>query len=485
MKRTKNKKELSAYAAVQLKKIQMFERVAGVRSNLASMMGRQYKGVRNVYESLGYPEESDLTYTYYFGKYRRDPIASAIIDRPADKTWTGDIQLLEENTAPVNSKLSKEWREFNEQFKAKLLLKKLDKIACLGNYALVLFGFDDVKKVEDFKVPAIGKKKLLYLRTISEDNITITKWEENTSSPRYGKPLFYEVKSTKPGKTTKTEAMEIHHSRVLHVNTEALDSEILGRPMLEPVINRIIDIEKLLGGDAEMFWRGARPGYTALSQPDYSMGDAEMEALEAELTKYEHDLRRFITAQGVDIKALEQQVADPLNHLDAQLQAISAQTGIPKRILIGSERGELSSAQDKNEWLALIKTRQEEMSEPIILRPFINMCMEFGILTKVTYSVFWEDVFAPSEKDKVEIGKSRAEALKIYNDSLGASDILPHNLANKYLLGFTPEQILEIEEAITEVASSEDGQMARIEAELVREAQEAANGKNNGNPTVE
>lgn len=418
------------------------------RAMLSRSIGKTYAGKRDLYESLGYPEDRELIFEYYLAKYKRNAIANAVIDRPANKTWTGPIHVLSKEESTVDSELNAAWEIFKSEFKIKSVLKKTDKLANLGRFAIILFGFDDVRNDTGFKIPVGGNKvKLVYLKSFPEGSVEIKEWEQNSSNIRYGQPNIYSIKVSEPGKDGFTKTVEVHHSRILHVNTEDLTSSIYGTPALEPIINRLIDIEKLLGGDAEMFWRGARPGYTALSRPDYDMGDPEIEALEGELDKYEHDLRRFITAQGVDIKALEQQVADPLNHLDAQIQAISAQTSIPKRILIGSERGELSSAQDANEWLSLIQTRQEEFAEPFILRPFINKCMDLGLLPKVdsyNYNVVWQDVFSPSEKEKVNIGKVRADSLKIWSDSGLASTMIPFEIFAKMFLGFTEEQINEI-----------------------------------------
>jgi len=165
--------------------------------------------------------------------------------------------------------------------------------------------------------------------------------------------------------------------------------------------------------------------------------------------------------------------------VDVQIQAISVETGIPKRILVGSERGELASSQDREAWLSLIKTRMEEYAEPEILRPFIDKCMETGILPKVEkYNVMWEDLFSPSEKDKVEVGKERATSLKAYADSMGASDILPAEFAYKYILGLTEEQIDEVQKAAEALRTQEDLDGAALEeevnAEIERRAQAAA-----------
>jgi hypothetical protein len=445
------------------------------RNGLANRMGYSYKDKRKLYESLGYPEETDLTFDYYYKKYVRNEIARAVIDRPIDKTWSGNLMVVEEGKVKEESTLAKAWTKLNNQFKAKKRLNRADKLCHLGNYSLLLFGFDDVKKPEDFKTPANGKKKLLYLRPIAESEVSFDVFEENTANPRYGQPKFYKIKVgsvqslTSSGVNTKltpTSLSEItvHHSRVLHFVANSLTNETVGEPYLKSIINRLIDIEKILGGDAEMFWRGARPGYTATEKEDYELDDTAKEALYSELDKYEHDLRRFITARGVDIKALEQQVADPLNHLDIQFQAISGRTGIPKRILVGSERGELSSVQDQDQWLSLIKSRQEEFAEVDMFRPFIDKCMEHELLPKFEeYDVMWEDIFALNEKDKAAIGKQRADALNAYSTSAMSSEILAPKLVFKYILGMNEEQIVEALQLLDEEAIEEELERKRNE----------------------
>ena len=113
--------------------------------------------------------------------------------------------------------------------------------------------------------------------------------------------------------------------------------------MLEAIFNRMEDIEKLVGGDAEMFWKGARPGFQGMVDKDFEFDDALKEDLMNQVFEYENDLKRILINKGVDLKLLAQQISDPANHMDVQLICVSAVTGIPKRMLSGSERGELAS----------------------------------------------------------------------------------------------------------------------------------------------
>jgi hypothetical protein len=443
------------------------------RNGLSRRLGYQYGDKRKVYKALGYPEEGDLTFEYYYNKYDRQDFASAVIDRPCDATWRGDIVIKEVDTLTKESKLNKAWKSIEQTFGLKKRLNKVDKLCDLGRYSVLMLGLDDVKEIKDFQNPvAGGTRKLLYVKQVAESEADVHTWDDNPKSPRYGLPVLYRIRSGTAqtvGSTTTTieeyRDLTVHYSRIIHYVSGNLTSEVYGVSKLKKIINRLVDLEKILGGDAEMFWRGARPGYTATAKEDYELGTEEEAALMEELDKYEHDLRRFIVAKGIDIAALEQQLSDPLNHIDAQLQAISAQTGIPKRILIGSERGELASSQDRDQWKELILTRQEEHAEPTILRPFINRLMEYKILPfSDNYTIIWDDVFAPSEADKAKIGKERAGALKDYTDSPVASSMLPPAMALKHILGLNDDQVEEIMRGVDDQGLEEALLQARIAA---------------------
>lgn len=476
MKRTRN-------TSSQINNVQIVSEILS-RAGLSRRLGFQYGDKRKVYKALGYPEEVDLTFEYYYNKYDRQDIARAVIDRPCDATWRGEISIKEEGVSISESSFNKAWNTLNRKLKLKNRLNKVDKLCELGRYSILLLGLDDVKKIEDFKKPVAGSaRKLLYVKQIAESEADVHKWDKDSNSPRYGLPVIYKIRSGtaqtvgSSSTTTLGEYQEIyvHHTRVLHYVTGNLTSEIYGVSKLKPIINRLVDLEKLLGGDAEMFWRGARPGYTATAKDDYELGTEEEAALMEELDKYEHDLRRFIVAKGIDINALESQIEDPSKHVDTQLQAISAETGIPKRILIGSERGELASSQDRDQWKELILTRQKEHAEPNILRPFIDLLIEYKILPSVEeYTIVWDDVFAPSDADKAKIGKDRAAALRDYLENPAASILLPPGLALRYLVGLNEEQIQEALKETGDIYGEENKLLEYIEKQQAKETAAAA-----------
>jgi len=456
------------------------------RAYLASRMGLQYGGDRDLYQALGYPVE--LTYNDFLGRYGRQDIAKAIIDRPVKATWQGKLELVEPEVAD-DTELEEAWEKLDKKLGIKSKLTRLDKLANIGEYAILLLGFNDVSSPDGFNKPiTTSAKKLVYIKPFGQGSAPIMEYESNTKNPRYGLPKFYSINVTDMA-SGKAVTVNVHYSRVLHVTPDPLESDVKGTPALMAVFNRLMDMDKVVGGDAEMFWRGARPGYQGKVDKDYAMTEATKKDLKEQVTEYENNLRRIFVNEGVDLEALAQQIADPTNHVDVILTLISAVTGIPKRILSGSERGELSSAQDSTEWKDYIKSRREDFAECYIVRPLVDRLIELSVLPLPTsgeadeYVVKWSDLYAMSEKAMVEVGKGRANALREYTYNPIALELVPPNAFLEYFLGLTKEQITLIMKMRDEVISEEELSKTIID-EVKAKSQKTGFGQGQtGNPT--
>lgn len=437
------------------------------RAQLAVRLGTDtYGGSRDIYNALGYPK--NLSTVDYMGRYTRQDIAKAIIDRPVRASWKGDIKIIE-TIKEEDTPFEMAWNEIYRNLQLKSVFLRADKLTGLGRYSILLLGLSDVSEKNDFKNPVInGTKdlKLLYIKPLSEKNAVIQTWVKKPNDPRFGLPETYTVQ-TFDGDTSQS--FEVHYTRVIHLVEDITENEVYGTPRLQVVYNRLIDLEKVIGGDGEMFWRGARPGYTGEVDSDYQMSDKAYNDLQEQISEFENNLRRILVNQGVKYEALAQQIADPTSHVSVNIEMISAVTGIPKRILMGSERGELSSAQDKHEWIGYVTSRREEQNEPMILRPFIDRCIEIGVLPKpkTPYKVVWDKLFSLSDKEKAEFGKMRAEALKDYTTNGITQELIPIRLFAKFVLGLDDTQIEELMEYTNEQKAKEMA-MTIVESEIMK-----------------
>ena len=424
---------------------------------LSKLMGVSFGGNRDLYEAFGYPKALD--FTDYYQRYLRQDIAKAVVDRPAKDTWAGDIDVVEthdDKTTPFE----KAFDALSKRLRLKNKFTRLDKVTSLGRYGVLLLGLSDCKKRDDFmkQVTPDTNLGLLYVRPITEKNASIAEYDKNTNSERFGMPNYYSI-NVKGVTDNGTSTIQVHHSRIIHVAWDLLEDENEGTPILQSIYNRLMDLEKLVGGSAEMFWRGARPGMQGNVDKDFELNDTAEKHMNEQMDEYEHNLRRFLVMQGVELKPLTPQVQDPLNHIKAQVQMISSITGIPQRVLIGAEQGELASGQDADAWKVLIQNRRSEQVEHAIVRPFIDRLILFQILPKPStddYSIMWSDLFAPSEKERAETGKTRAAAIQQYLQNPIAVDIIPPKVFIKYFLGFDKQQLEFVEEMRNELADDEE-----------------------------
>ena len=448
------------------------------RYGLGSQMGLSFGGSRNLYDVLGYSKE--LKFTDFLGQYVRHGIAKAIINRPVQRAWKGDVLIIETDD-DKDTALETAWVELENKLKLKSNFVRLDKLTGLGAYGVLLLGFSDVKDNLQFKDPVIKSAglQLMYLKPYSQNDATILEYVLDVNDPRYGLPLYYNIRvGTADGNTQTT--IVVHYSRVIHVVDDPLESEIMSSSRLEVVYNNLKDLEKIVGGSAEMFWKGARPGYQASVQEGYTLSDPEKLKLQDQFDEYEHNLRRILQLKGIDMKSLDTQVTDPKPHVDVQLMMISAVTNIPVRVLIGSERGELSSGQDADEWNSHITGRREEFIEPMIIRPFVDRMIDLGILPpsqnkdKVKkYTIQWENLFNQSDKEKADVGKTRAEALKSYASTPGVENTMPPAAFMEFCLGLSQEQITLILEMQKQFMLDEERDIKEAEeAESVPEDKE-------------
>jgi len=438
------------------------------RLTLGYKMGVQYEGSRDLYKALGYKET--LVFRDFYNRYTRQAMAKAIIDRPVMATWSGDLDLIEPEEAE-DTEFEEAWDDLDRKLGMKTLLSRVDRLTGIGRYGVLLLGLNDVTNQQTFSQPAVRNNyKLIYVKPFGEETAKIESFETNAKNERYGKPLFYNINIVDAA-TQTAQTVRIHHTRIIHITDDNLESEVFGTPRLEPVFNNLMDLDKVTGGDAEMFWRGARPGYHGKLDPEFMATEAFKTKLQADLDEYEHNLRRFIINEGVDLKALEVQISDPTPHVDVILQNISAQTGIPKRVLTGTERGELASSQDTTEWLSYVQARREDHAEPRIVRPVVDRFIELGILPppmNESYQVKWADLFSISEKAKVDIGVKRAEALRNYTYNAMAQVIMPPDLFNEKCLGLTRDEL-------TLAEKMRDEQLGEEVMDIVKDTLDAQN----------
>lgn len=418
------------------------------RAAVAAQLGMSYGTDRDLYAALGY--KAQPTFNDYMARYTRQDVAKAVINAPVSASWR-DAPRVTENEKD-DTKFEQGWIDIVKSLHVYKQIVRADKLAGIGEYSVLLLGFDDPGRLSD-EVKIAGE--LLYLQPYGKNNATVKTYVIDPKNRRYGLPETYNVHMKDPSGVTKSTI--VHHTRIIHIAEELLEDNVDGLPRLECVLNRLEDLERVCGGSAEMFWRGAFPGYGFKIDDGFEAEKQDLTNLQDEIEEYMHGLKRYLKLKGVSIENFSQQVADPSKHADILITLISAATRIPKRILLGSERGELASSMDEKNWLEIIQSRQRNYCEPTIIRPLIDRLIEFNVLDepKEGYAIEWPDLMAPSDKEIAEIGEVRSKALKNYVDSMGADNIVPPDMYLRKFLGMKDDDIGEINDILGEISEEE------------------------------
>jgi hypothetical protein len=222
-----------------------------------------------------------------------------------------------------------------------------------------------------------------------------------------------------------------------------LDDPINGNPLLRRVWNRLDDKDKVVGGGSEAYWLRVHMGLVFNLDPALKVEATELAKLKEEAEEFAHNMRRTIAARGFTVDALTSDVSNFSNQLDTIVTLIASATGIPKRILLGSERGELASSQDSETWDEKVRDRRNEFGTPIV-KTVIDRFVQYGALPEPKlYTVRWPNITELTEAEKATI----AGAWAGLSGKAGGTVVTPAEIRDK-VLGLpklTPEQIAENE----------------------------------------
>lgn len=413
------------------------------RGEIAQGLGLSYNTKRDLYKAMGYVREPE--FRHYWNQYMRNAIAKRIVNAYPEACWREHPVISE--VEGKETAFEEAWKKLTKTNKIFHYLTRADKLACVGEFSVLFVGVDDGNT--DLSRPIGKATELLYLQPYKQQDVQITQWNVDTRDKRYGLPHMYELtqhhlSSTDNVRGSTLNKIVVHHSRIIHVVEEPLDNNVYGIPKLLSMLNMLQNLELVASSSAEMFYRGAFFGLVFNADSDAQMdADQTSSEMSEEIEAYFNDFQRHLKLQGIEVKQLNPTVVTPNKHIEAYIDQIAASAGIPKRILIGSERGELASNQDEQAWNNRVSYRQLNVCEPGILRPFIDKMIEIEILPapEDNYEISWQSPYEPSDKEKADVAKTRAEAIATFVNALGADQVVPVEMFLEKYMGFMKEEI--------------------------------------------
>lgn len=382
------------------------------RAAMAGRLGKQFDGHRDTYNVLGYKLNPD--FNDFYAKYRRQDIAARVVDAAPQATWRRQPIIYEDNSKKPTTEFEIKWAKLAKRLKIYHYLERADRLSGIGRYGIILLGVRGSKGVDlssPLKTGLQDESDISFVSVYTEGSAQIESYVNDPSDPQFGKPEYYKIDLTGNqiqdiGEVNKE--ILVHYTRVIHIAEGLEEDDVFGRPRMEIVYNRLDDLEKVAGGAPEMFWQGAYRGLHIDVNPEFQQGDldvTELSNLNDEIDEYINGLRRFIRTQGVTVNTLKAQIEDPSSTYNMIMELICGASKIPKRIMLGSERGELASSQDEINWNSRVRERQEQFSEPVILRPFIDKLISLGALPQPKaedYKIIWPSLFELNDLNKAQ-----------------------------------------------------------------------------------
>lgn len=418
-----------------------------------------YDHRRDIDEEAGYMKE--LKAENYKQMYIREGIARRIIDVLPKETWKNfpTIKETDESEETEFEKAVKNCCNLIGQNKKSFyksevfnplwdFCKRVDILSGIGQFGVMLLGFNDVETPDQMRrpvagvaydelsqvkdmvgeepIPKVAAPKLNFIQVFDESQIRITRYETNQNSPRFNCPVLYQLDFYDPNNRSRAsqgapvQTLEVHWTRIIHVVDSPESNELFHAPRLEALWNRSYDLVKYYAAGGEGYWRGAFPGLAVESHPSMA-GDIDIEDEDAQIIKeqihdYQHKLQRYLFFLGLSVKTLAPTVVDFTPQVDAVISAICITLGIPKRVFLGSEQGELASTQDSKAWRERIYDRRVTQTNVRIIRPLIDRLILVGVLPTPSegYMIEWIEGDSMSAKESSQVALMTTKLLAEY-----------------------------------------------------------------------
>lgn len=413
------------------------------RSRLANIASRTFGGKRDLYRVLGWKRQLEVW--DYRARYKRNAVANRIVKALPQAMWHGGAVLYDNDDPDVETPFETAFNDLNDRLQIWKTFQIADTLAGIGRYSIILIGAPGPL---DQPLERCGPDNIEYLQAYAEEDATIRQFDVDIESPRFGQPTMYLVKRaamTSPDAVNQSVVGKpVHWTRVLHIADGLLDDKIYGEPRLECVWNLLDDLEKVHGGGSEAYWKRADPGRIFDVDPTLDVPEPELKKFREEIHDFDNELKRTMLTRGMKATTLSSQVADFKSPIDTLISLISAGTGIPQRVLMGSEQGKLAAKQDSANWDNRVTDRQVAWANPSVIRPFVDRLILLGALPEPAadgYDVRWSSIQKMDDEQRANIAKEWASL----NQSTGETVVTGQEIRTR-VLGLEPLDEVEDED---------------------------------------
>lgn len=420
--------------------------IANVTSMLHSRMaavGQSLDGPRrDIDAECQYPK--NVSDEAYWRMWRREPYAKKVVESYPDEAFSVRPAVYENNKKRLTPFEKGVEAFFNSDLGPLTHLKMLDTRTRVTGTGGMLIGLDDGLGLDKpvASVLADGttdgtapRRSVPYLRTYDGTQIRVNSIEGNPSSPRYMQPLTYqiliddadaygEVNFVRGQRVTRAGWNDVHWTRIIHGASGVAPGEVNGVSAMEAVYNPLLNLRKVMGGDAEAYFKNVSPGLALSADAgllEAGTVEVDVESIKKQIQLFMDGLQKFLLLVGLNATSIAPNLTDPTAHVLIQLTAIACALNMPLRVFMGSEEGKLASGQDMKSWGRRVKYYFDNYVTPCLLRPFLLRLIAMGVLPKPKvldenrkprFVCEWAGIDVPDEDMKSTVADRMAAAMQ-------------------------------------------------------------------------
>lgn len=441
------------------------------RSMLSGGLGmNSHGGLRNYNQLFGYPLVIPPETAQYW--YSRDGLTHNALGSLAYDSWRKPPAISEDGDR--ETPFAKAFDQFAQKHSLWTYLMRLDKLQRLGEYAIMVIGFNDSRPDAPTMANVASKPvnredglPVVRLSAYGQDAATITEWDSDGA--RFGLPKRYQVqiggKEThvaRAGSVPPSMSLAVHHSRVIHMCEEPLSNDALGVSPFGVVYNTLIDNLKVSGGSAEASLQNIKQKFVQLMK-DTAPGirnedrDDRMWKMKKKLEGLSHSMEAAITLrQTDDFKVISGSLHDPSGAHRVTGERVAAGIDKPLSMIRGNQESQIASDKDHLMYAGTIDARQQLTCQPV-LRDCIDRLINFGSLPEPasgSYNVgdknekgdwHWPSILVQTDKDSAETSHKRGQTIfvlqrarkagaKISDGEIRLMGGLPEELPDDYVM---------------------------------------------------
>ena len=357
---------------------------------VGSYIGTQFRSHRNLYQVFGW--EEFILPTALYSMYKVNGIAAAVNDTPVNTAWRYYPQI-----SSGNKPFEKALETLSEKYDLFETLKKADRLSGVSTYSIIVLkvnGQSYESKLRKFKMNRFAGFEVYH-----EAEVSLVEHIDEKNNVSYG-IKYYRVGQHK-----------IHPSRVIHV-AEDSDDGVHGKSRLLPAYNQLHDMWKISGSTAELYYLNASLLLNAKAMEGYKVKKKDGEELQETLYELVNKMKGFMVTNGFEIDNIAPKITSPKDSWEVFEKILSATSGIPRRILFGSEMGQLASSQDSNNYFDRVESRQNNYINKYLIRAVIDKLMIYSDIPTAEYEITWRRLSSLSDKDIAESVSRYADAIK-------------------------------------------------------------------------